>query len=158
MLSKKSIKKEKKEKKVSSLRHKGGLVTLVFLCLILISGLVYCYGPRVINGIVNWGVEQVVDDVIDTVVLVEWSGMIDGQERKASGSGVIINPSGLILTAAHVVNQPGTFTVTTSNGKKYTTTKACISKGHDVGYLKINAINLPVAKFRHHRRGDAADK
>jgi S1-C subfamily serine protease len=146
MLGKKR-EKEKGEKKVSNLRRKGGLVTLVFLCLVLISGLVYYCGPRVINSVVNWGVERVVDDVIDTVVLVEWSGMINGREAKASGSGVIINPNGLILTAAHVVNRPGTFTVTTSDGKKYVTTKACVSKGHDVGYLKIDVANLPVAKF-----------
>lgn len=147
MLGKKSSKKDKGEKKVSSFRHKCGLVTLVFLCLISIFSLVYYCGPRIINGIVNWGVEQIVDDVIDTVVLVEWSGIVDGQERKASGSGVIINPNGLILTASHVVNRPGTFTVTTSNGKKYITTKACVSKGYDVGYLKIDAVDLPVAKF-----------
>jgi len=90
-------------------------------------------------------IESVVEDVMPAVVHIQYNGTRYGESWQ--GSGVIISEDGLVLTARHVCKSPGEFTVTLSDGRKFVTDKACVSREHDVGYLKIDAIDLPIAKF-----------
>lgn len=113
--------------------------------------------PILSNKIIDWGIESVVEDTMPSAVHIQYrSGSVDewGRETAWQGSGVIISKDGLILTARHVCEKPGIFTVTLVDGRIFETTKACVSKNHDVGYLKVDVIdpNLPAAKF-----GDSDD-
>ncbi len=71
-----------------------------------------------------------------------------GDQPLGQGSGVIIRPDGWIVTNDHVVNGSSSVTVILSNGKEYTG-KVIESDDNrnDVAVIKIDANNLPVAKF-----------
>ncbi len=71
-----------------------------------------------------------------------------GDQPLGQGSGVIIRPDGWIVTNDHVVNGSSSVTVILSNGKEYTG-KVIESDDNrnDVAVIKIEASNLPVAKF-----------
>lgn len=106
--------------------------------------------PKVINKAVEIGLSTVVEDVMPSVVHIQYVGdRVNYQGEKVSwqGSGVIISKDGLILTARHVCEEPGRFTVTLSDDREFVTEKACVSRDYDVGYLKIDAKGLPIAKF-----------
>lgn len=127
------------------------VLTLVLTLAVLIP-LVVWNAPGLVNRAVEQGLASVVADVIPTVVHVKYEsdklGMF-GEEIGWQGSGVIIHESGLVLTARHVVEKPGKFTVTLSDGREFVTEKACVSAKYDVGFLKIDPPepNLPTAKF-----------
>ncbi|MCK4814235.1 trypsin-like peptidase domain-containing protein, partial [bacterium] len=106
--------------------------------------------PRLVNRAIEHGLVSVVEDVMPSVVYIRYEGKkVDYYGRKVSwqGSGVILDENGLILTARHVVNSPGTFTVILSDGREFVTEKACVSREYDVGFLKIDAKDLLTAKF-----------
>ena len=89
-------------------------------------------------------VEQVIPSVVHVRHSSGWQG-----------SGVIISSTdsdGLILTARHVIETYGTYTVTLNDGRQYRSNEACVSKKYDVGFIKINAENLPVSQI-----GNSAD-
>lgn len=122
-------------------------VMLIFaaVCIFIGAGsLLFHISPLIQNRIVDWGVESIVEDVMPSVVHIMYH---DENGPVWQGSGVIIDSDGLILTARHVIEKPGTYTVTLSNEKTFSTTKAVISKENDVGFIKINASNLPFSKF-----------
>lgn len=135
---KKSIKKEKKTKTTGI-----GVKISLFVSLLVLSCIIYFSIPGTTNYLVNWGIESVVGDVAPTTVHIKYTQ--DGKSWQ--GSGVIVGKDGIILTARHVVESAGEFTVTLADSRKFKTTKACVSKEFDVGYLKIAAENLPVAKW-----------
>ncbi|OGV35953.1 MAG: hypothetical protein A2X48_06185 [Lentisphaerae bacterium GWF2_49_21] len=60
------------------------------------------------------------------------------------GSGSIIDPSGLILTNAHVVNRATKITVTLDDGSQYTAREIATDDLNDIALLKIE--NLPQGK------------
>jgi len=91
-------------------------------------------------------VESMIERVMPSVVHIQYEEDEYGG-RTWQGSGVIISEDGLILTARHVAQYPGKFTVTLSDGRKFVTKKACVSREYDVGYLKVNEANLPAAEF-----------
>jgi S1-C subfamily serine protease len=106
--------------------------------------------PKLVNKAVEAGLASVVENVIPLVVHIQYeSDKIGyyGQKIGWQGSGVIIFENGLILTARHVCEKPGRFTVTLSDGKEFVTEKACVSRDYDVGFLKIDANDLPTAEF-----------
>lgn len=74
------------------------------------------------------------------------------------GSGVIISRDGLVLTAQHVLSEPGTYTVTLNNGITFESTEACVSKNYDVGFIKLNSsYPLPISQmgdFKNMRVGE----
>ena len=61
------------------------------------------------------------------------------------GSGFVVAPDGLIVTAKHVVEGGGTFEVTFDDGRKVRTTQAIQHDLHDVGFLRVEGKNLQVA-------------
>jgi len=97
--------------------------------------------PREVSKAIDVALEDIIKDAISTVVHVQY-------ENKWQGSGVIISEDGVILTARHVVGKEGgSYIITLSDGRRFATNKACVSKDYDVGYLKVDASNLPTAKF-----------
>ena len=79
-------------------------------------------------------VEQVIPSVVHIRHSAGWSG-----------SGVIISPDGLVLTASHVIGEGGEYTITLNNGQVFKSKEACVSKKYDVGFIKIVAENLPIS-------------
>ena len=65
-------------------------------------------------------------------------------QEVGGGSGFIISSDGLILTNKHVVSDTGaSYTVITSDGKKYSATVLARDPVQDLAVVKINAANLP---------------
>jgi S1-C subfamily serine protease len=64
-----------------------------------------------------------------------------------SGSGVIYDTSGDIVTNAHVVAQAQKLTVTLSTGKTYSATLRGTDVADDLAVIHINAKGLPAAHF-----------
>lgn len=123
---------------------------LVIMAILALSVPVYHEFPRVVNKAVEVGLASVVENVIPSVVHIQYEGdevNHNGQKVSWQGSGVIINENGLILTARHVCEKPGRFTITLSDGREFVTEKACVSREYDVGFLKVDANDLPTAKF-----------
>ncbi|MEX2176250.1 MAG: Do family serine endopeptidase [Pirellulaceae bacterium] len=78
----------------------------------------------------------------------------DGQEmrpsvpRQSSGSGVIIDPSGVILTNNHVVAGGGKITVKLHDGREYEATEVLTDPNTDLAIVRIEAGDkLPVAEL-----------
>ena len=72
--------------------------------------------------------------------------MVDahGMVQVGGGSGFIVDPSGLILTNKHVVNETDAeYTVILSNGKTFLATILTRDPINDVAILKIDAKELP---------------
>ncbi len=75
----------------------------------------------------------------------------DEQRAVSGGSGVIISPTGEILTNYHVVasmgNSENALEVKTSDGKTYKATVLGKDKELDIALVKIDAAHLPFAKL-----------
>jgi S1-C subfamily serine protease len=67
------------------------------------------------------------------------------------GSGVIYDPSGLILTNAHVIQGAQSITIGMVDGRHFSGNVVGADTGFDVAVLKIDGSNLPVATL-----GDSA--
>jgi len=111
--------------------------------LIAFSGVVYFGAPKATNYLIDWGIESVVEKVAPSTVHIKY----ERNGKTWQGSGVIVGRCGTILTARHITEEPGEFTVTLADGRVFKTTKSCVSAEYDVGYLKIVAADLPVAKW-----------
>ncbi len=73
--------------------------------------------------------------------------------KTGGGSGFIIDPSGIILTNRHVVNDPlAEYIVVLNNDEKYPTKVLAKDPINDIAVLKIDAKNLPTLKL-----GDSAN-
>ncbi|MCL2001365.1 MAG: Do family serine endopeptidase, partial [Planctomycetes bacterium] len=73
---------------------------------------------------------------------------MEGQQ----GSGVIIDPSGYILTNNHVVGNADTIRVLLLDGREFTAELIGTDPGTEIAVIKIDAPNLTMAKF-----GDSDD-
>jgi S1-C subfamily serine protease len=65
--------------------------------------------------------------------------------QQGQGSGFIIDPSGIILTNAHVVSGADTVTVTLKDGRTFKGEVRGIDEPSDLAVVKIDGKNLPVA-------------
>lgn len=121
------------------------------IVVLILATAVILQGPKLVNKAVEQGLASVVEDVMSSVVHVRYeTGEVNqlGQKMGWQGSGVIVSKDGLVLTARHVCKKPGKFIVTLSDGRKFVTKKACVSRDYDVGFLKITDANdFPAAKF-----------
>jgi putative serine protease PepD len=63
------------------------------------------------------------------------------------GSGIVYDSEGDIVTNAHVVSGSTSFTVTDSNGKKYSASLVGVDQSHDLAVIKVNATGLKPATF-----------
>lgn len=73
-----------------------------------------------------------------------WGG---GTALQGSGSGIIFDKSGYIVTNHHVIEGANSVSVTLSGGKKVSAKIIGGDSKTDIAVLKIDAENLPVAKF-----------
>lgn len=80
-----------------------------------------------------------IKDMKNTIVLIE-------TRDNSQGSGVVISPNGLIITAAHVLEDRRSATVYIKN-KPYKAITAYIDKENDISLLKIEAKGLKHAKI-----------
>lgn len=77
-------------------------------------------------------VRKLAPDLVEATVAV----MLNG----GSGSGVIVSPDGLVITAAHVTNEPGKkMKVLLSDGRELEATSLGVDHGTDGALLQINA-------------------
>lgn len=96
---------------------------------------------------------QVIERVNPSVVYVEAydvSDYPDSEDYKLwSGSGVIIDPGGLVLTAAHVVEGADKFKVTLPDGREFWSEELWHrSEISDVGFIQFdaNGVSMPVSQ------------
>lgn len=92
---------------------------------------------------------QVIERVNPSVVYVEAFSTAYGDEYKLwSGSGVVVDPGGLVLTAAHVVEYADKFKVTLPDGREFWSEESWHrSEISDVGFIQLADVNdkLPVS-------------
>jgi serine protease Do len=84
-----------------------------------------------------------------SVVTIDVTGVANansaggGQQFSGTGSGVIIEPDGLILTNHHVVQNAKQVTVTLTDGRHFPGTVKGIDTYTDLAFVKIDATDLP---------------
>jgi len=69
------------------------------------------------------------------------------QREEGLGSGIIVSPSGYILTNNHVVEKANKLEVTMSDGRNFTGKVVGTDPQTDVAVVKISADNLPMMPF-----------
>ncbi len=69
------------------------------------------------------------------------------QRERGLGSGVIVSPSGYILTNNHVVEKASSLKVTLSDGRDFTGKVVGADPQTDVAVVKINSSDLPTLPF-----------
>jgi serine protease Do len=69
------------------------------------------------------------------------------QREQGLGSGVIVSPSGYILTNNHVVEKANSLKVTLSDGRDFTAKVVGTDPQTDVAVVKINSSSLPILPF-----------
>ena len=96
-------------------------------------------------------IPSVIESVSPSVVGIIGRGKTESyygsQEGSMSGSGVIIQTGGEILTNAHVVKNMNTILVVMNDGKGYEAQLKYIDEDTDLAIVKIKKIGLPVVKF-----------
>ena len=70
-----------------------------------------------------------------------------GFVQQGTGSGVIVDPAGLILTNHHVVQDASKVSVVLSDGRTFDGTVAGIDTYTDLAFVKIDATGLPTAQL-----------
>lgn len=70
-----------------------------------------------------------------------------GDIEQGSGSGIIFEPNGYIVTNYHVISGASKVTVKLSTGKVFAAKLVAADQRSDLAVIKIDATNLPVAKF-----------
>lgn len=96
--------------------------------------------PRILNNLTEKGLEQVVEEVMPSVV------HLTNESMRWQGSGVALTED-ILLTARHVAEKGSNFVVTLSNGKSYTALHAISSKKYDMGFIKLAEPVLTPAEF-----------
>lgn len=93
-------------------------------------------------------ITEVAEAVGPAVVGVNNNVIVWGEKREqGSGSGIIIDKAGYIVTNYHVIENANEVTVTLPGGKKVPAQIIGKDKEMDLAVLKINVSNLPVAKL-----------
>jgi serine protease Do len=70
-----------------------------------------------------------------------------GLQDVGSGSGIIFDPNGYIVTNNHVIEGAAKVTIKLSSGKVLNATLVGADPRSDLAVIKVDAKNLPVAKF-----------
>lgn len=88
-------------------------------------------------------VSDIVSNVIDSVVIVRVTFDVRGPvDAEGSGSGVIINEGGTIVTNAHVVNGASSVTVELTDGTSYEASVLTLDTSIDIAVIEIDATGL----------------
>jgi len=95
------------------------------------------------------GINKVAETVGPAVVgiVVSGSGSSTLTSDSYSGSGIIFDSNGYIVTNNHVIEGAGKITVKLSSGKSLEAKVVGADTRSDLAVIKIDAENLPVAKF-----------
>ena len=96
-------------------------------------------------GPVSQIAKQVGPAVVAIVTSADAGPGVTGFSVQGAGSGVIVDPSGLILTNRHVVGNGGSLTVYLADGREYDATIEGIDTLTDLALLSIDATDLPAA-------------
>ncbi len=70
-----------------------------------------------------------------------------GTRTESLGSGVVIDPAGVVITNDHVVQGASRIVVTTADGKEYEADVKGADADNDLAVLTVNAKGLPAAKL-----------
>lgn len=96
-----------------------------------------------LSGIVLTDVSQVADEVVDSVVRVESISRFRGRELVVgTGSGVIVDDQGTIVTNAHVVETADSIVVVLADGSEYPGTILEVDAQNDLAAIDIEATGL----------------
>jgi len=112
-----------------------------WIFLVLVAVLVLPVTARAEQGALS---SESVDAVDRAIVLVNTYRENAGRTSRGSGSGIIIDPSGLILTAEHVAARSTRLEVVLQNGEVYAATVVGSDPLFDSALLRIQA-NRPLA-------------
>ncbi len=106
------------------------------------------------NEVIIGVVERVAPAVVTINVTTTGSGAQfrggngpQGFIQRGTGSGVIIEPDGLILTNHHVVDDADTVSVVLADGRRFEGTVAGIDTYTDLAFVRIEATGLPTAEL-----------
>jgi serine protease DegQ len=106
--------------------------------------------PSVVNIFTSKEVKVARNPLLNDPVLRRFfGGQLGDETQRASslGSGVIVSPSGYILTNHHVVNAADEIEVATADGKKHLAKVVGSDPDTDLAVLSVEAKNLPAITF-----------
>ncbi len=110
--------------------------------------------PAVVNIYSKVVVTQHVSPFVGDPFLQQFlGGQFSGLDRKrvenALGSGVIVDPEGLVVTNAHVIRNAAEITVALSDGQEFPATSVLVDKPSDLALLRIDTHGqkLPAASL-----------
>lgn len=93
-------------------------------------------------------VSDIVSVAVASIVRVDTTIEFRGRQRAAaSGSGVIVDANGLIVTNAHVVETGTGVTVTLDDGSTHTATVVGVDTGNDLAAISIDVSGLTPVTF-----------
>lgn len=97
-------------------------------------------------------ISKVASEVGPSVVGIDTQTVSQGffgqqQMAQGSGSGIIFDKNGYIVTNQHVINGSSSITVTLAGGKTYPAKVIGQDPTSDIAVIKINVTNLPAAKL-----------
>jgi serine protease Do len=109
--------------------------------------------PMQMTGQPGMGQQEIPEELLNNPMLRRFFGEIpdlrnapQSPQRSGMGSGVIIDPSGIILTNNHVVKGGGTVTVRLHDGREFEATDVRTDPGSDIAVVRIDADgDLPFA-------------
>ena len=102
--------------------------------------------PKEFGGDLDPLIKKFFEDVPGGADGFDFDGQVPG--RQSSGSGVIIDPAGVILTNNHVVAGDGKITVKLHDGREFVAEKALTDPSTDIAVVRIKASgSLPFAKL-----------
>lgn len=142
----------RKGKKGQRLLKALGLLALMF-CVSLASVHAYISLTGVTDD--SAAISGVYQQALPSVVLIssEFPGQTpDSQTDSGTGTGVILDSKGIIVTNAHVVQDATNIRVTLHSGKEYQAQLLGLDENTDLAALKINATELKAAKLAHPTR------
>lgn len=112
--------------------------------------------PSVSSG-EHYSVREIAAIALDSVVEIRTEAVVTGSYFRqyvtsGAGSGVIIDPSGDIVTNCHVVENATSITVRLHNGEEYSASLVGTDSATDIAVIRIDANGLTAATL-----GDSAD-
>jgi serine protease Do len=103
-------------------------------------------------------INKVAESVGPAVVgIIDGYGSSQTTTSSFNGSGIIIDSNGYIVTNNHVISGATTITVKLSSGKTLTAKVVGTDSRSDLAVIKVDAENLPIAKFGDSSKVKAGD-